>query len=107
MKHLFILFGLLFCLGCAQNPWVKNQNHGNALGTTFAITYISDRELDYQKQIDSLFQAVNRSMSTYMPDSDISRINAGDSTVVVDQMFLLDLHWQRGESARGVDAASR
>lgn len=87
MKHIPIVLAALFCMGCAQQPWVKNQNHGTALGTTFAITYMADRELDFQRDIDSLFQAVNRSMSTYMGDSDISKINAGDSSVVVDAMF--------------------
>jgi len=31
--------------------------------------------------------AVNKSMSTYIPDSDISKINQGDSRLVVDEMF--------------------
>lgn len=66
---------------------VKNSNSGSALGTSYAITYLSDRELDFQKEIDSVFEAVNKSMSTYRPDSDISRINNGDSTVRIDQMF--------------------
>jgi thiamine biosynthesis lipoprotein len=43
--------------------------------------------LDLQLGIDSVFQAVNTSMSTYIPNSDISRINKGDSTIVVDDMF--------------------
>lgn len=87
MKQMTIVFGLLLCLGCAQNAWVKNQNYGNALGTTFAITYMADRKLDFQKDIDSLFHAVNRSLSTYMEDSDISKVNAGDTALVVDAMF--------------------
>ena len=87
MKNIILFFGFLFCLGCAQEPWVKNRNHGNALGTTFAITYVADRELDYQREIDSLFMAVDRSMSTYREDSDISKINAGDTSTVVDAMF--------------------
>lgn len=57
------------------------------MGTSYNVTYISDRELDYQPEIDSVFAAINHSMSTYIPDSDISRINNGDSTVVVDRMF--------------------
>jgi len=87
MKHILVFFWLILAVGCTQSPWVKNQNHGNALGTTFAITYMADRELDFQKEIDSLFHAVNRSMSTYMEDSDISKINAGDSSLAVDAMF--------------------
>ena len=66
---------------------VKNISSGGALGTSYRITYISDKKLDYQPEIDSVFTAINHSMSTYIPDSDISRINNGDSTVVVDRMF--------------------
>ena len=42
---------------------------------------------NYQKSIDSLFYLVNKSTSTYIPTSDISKINAGDSTIVVDAIF--------------------
>lgn len=87
MKQTVAFLALFLCLGCSSRPWVKNQNKGTALGTTFAITYIAGESLDYQRELDSLFQAVNRSMSTYMPDSDISRINRGDSTLAVDEMF--------------------
>ncbi|MEX0359436.1 MAG: FAD:protein FMN transferase, partial [Allomuricauda sp.] len=66
---------------------MKNQATGGALGTSYSILYISDGELDYQKEIDSVFQVLNQSMSTYIPSSDISRINEGDSTIIVDEMF--------------------
>ena len=42
----------------------------------------------YQKSIDSLFLKMNASLSTYMATSDISRINKGDTTVVVDAYFV-------------------
>ena len=82
---LFAFVGLF--LGCGPKNWVKNQNWGNALGTTYSIIYISDKELDFQQEIDSVFQVLNQSMSTYIPTSDISKINEGDSTIVVDDMF--------------------
>lgn len=66
---------------------IKNTATGSALGTSYNIIYLADRKLDFQKEIDSVFEAVNTSMSTYRPDSDISRVNRGDSTVIVDQMF--------------------
>ena len=58
---------------------------GHAFGTTFHINY--DGDLDYTQQVDSLFHAVNKSLSTYIPNSDISKINRGDTTVVVDALF--------------------
>ena len=66
---------------------IKNVSSGSALGTTYNITYLAKQELNFQREIDSLFQELNRSMSTYIPTSDITRINRGDSTIVVDQMF--------------------
>lgn len=77
----------LLLMGCGNGQKVKNQNVGNALGTTYSIIYIANQELDFQQEIDSVFQVVNQSLSTYIPTSDISKINNGDSTLVVDQMF--------------------
>lgn len=65
----------------------KNVSSGPALGTSYSIIYLSDKELDYQTEIDSVFAVVNQSMSTYIPTSDISKINKGDTTLVVDAMF--------------------
>ncbi|MHA7863818.1 FAD:protein FMN transferase [Flagellimonas marinaquae] len=89
MKNNWIISVLtvLFLAGCTPKAHVKNQSWGNALGTTYSIIYIADEELDYQQEIDSVFQVLNQSMSTYIPTSDISKINAGDSTIQVDDMF--------------------
>ncbi|MEZ2415397.1 FAD:protein FMN transferase [Muriicola sp. E247] len=86
---LFLLLGIaLTLIGCGKEErWIKNTELGEALGTTYSIIYISKDTLNLQRQIDSVFRVVNQSMSTYIPDSDISRINRGDSTVVVDEMF--------------------
>ena len=82
------LLGILFLLvGCIkQGPIIKNQTIGNALGTTYSIIYLSEEELDFQTEIDSVFKVVNQSMSTYIPNSDISRINRGEN-LTVDSMF--------------------
>ena len=85
-KVLVLAMAIAFC-GCSPKTWVKNQSRGNALGTTYSILYIAQTELDFQKEIDSVFQVLNQSLSTYIPDSDISKINNGDSTIVVDKMF--------------------
>lgn len=58
---------------------------GSAFGTTFHITYTDKR--DFTNQIDSLFHLINKSLSTYIPTSDISKINSGDTTVIVDAYF--------------------
>ena len=60
---------------------------GLALGTSFHITYKESKDGLNEKEIDSLIYLINRSMSTYIPSSDISKINKGDSTIVVDDFF--------------------
>ncbi len=79
--------GIVFVglLTACQNPPEKTKLHGAVFGTTYHITYNST--VNYQASIDSVFYAMNRSLSTYIPRSDISRINAGDSAVVVDVLF--------------------
>lgn len=86
MRTGMILFLLGMLLGC-EKGLVKNKNFGEALGTTYSITYLSEKKMDIQREIDSVFQNINQSLSTYISDSDISRINNGDTTVVVDQSF--------------------
>lgn len=78
---LFVLFG---CDEKEDKKIVKLE--GVVFGTTYHITYLD--EVNHQKSIDSLFGLVNKSLSTYIPTSDISKINKGDSTVVVDDMFV-------------------
>lgn len=87
IRQVIFVVGLIVLYGCDSKTSVKNQNTGNALGTTYSIIYISDEELDYQHEIDSVFQVINQSLSTYIPTSDISKINNGDSTIIVDHMF--------------------
>lgn len=84
----FAAFALLLLLGCGPAaPLQRQQYQGGALGTSYSIIVYAEGEQDFTEQIDSVFAVMNHSMSTYVPDSDISRINGGDTTVVVDAMF--------------------
>ncbi|NND16679.1 MAG: FAD:protein FMN transferase [Eudoraea sp.] len=79
---------LLTVISCQEkgDP-VLHQYPGAALGTSYSVLFFTDEEMDVQQDIDSVFDQINASMSTYIPESDISRINAGDSTIKVDAMF--------------------
>ena len=72
---------------CKTEPLVLQQYAGGALGTSYSILCYGVTDLDVQSQIDSVFRVVNQSMSTYIPSSDISRINEGDTILEVDAMF--------------------
>ena len=84
---LFLWFMIFFSCSGDGPEFVKNQKVGGALGTSYSLIYLTPKPLDLQKEIDSVFAAVNRSLSTYIPSSDISKINAGDTGIVVDDMF--------------------
>ena len=60
---------------------------GTAFGTQFHIKYQSDFQGDMVKTVDSIVKSVNKSLSTYDKTSDISRINQGDTSIVVDSKF--------------------
>lgn len=88
MKKILVLLLVLTIISCT-NETKKEVVHieGFALGTTFSIKYIDHQNINYDKSVDSLIQAVNKSLSTYIATSDISKINKGDSTIVVDDLF--------------------
>jgi thiamine biosynthesis lipoprotein len=89
IRFLFFSLFITAVVSCSPAPdtYVKNVSFGGALGTSYSITYLTEKELDLKSEIDSVFEVINHSMSTYIPDSDISRINNGDTTVRIDQMF--------------------
>ena len=79
---------ILLLVNCQpEKEWIRNVAAGPALGTSYSIIYLTKDPLDIQKDIDSVFRVINQSMSTYIPESDISKVNQGDSTLTVDTMF--------------------
>ncbi len=87
MRYLYCLF-LFLIIACKKDNSEYQHLNGFALGSTFSISYESADEGNYEKQIDSLIKGINASLSTYISDSDISRINDGDTTVLVDDYFV-------------------
>lgn len=90
MKRLlvvFVFFAFMSCKEDSKKEIIDIENtivSGPVFGTSFKVIY--DSEIDYSGQIDSLFQVVNQSMSTYISDSDISRLNKQE-TVSIDSHF--------------------
>ena len=83
MKNILIAVICLSLFSCSKNP--KNTIiKGSVFGTSYSIIY--DSEIHYQKQLDSLFYQINKSLSTYQSNSIISKINR-DEVVEVDIHF--------------------
>jgi len=74
-------------VGCTSKTEPQGLS-GYALGTNYNITYFDTKvNPDLLPAIDSVFYVLNKSMSTYIKNSDISKINRGDEQVVVDHHF--------------------
>ncbi len=88
VRALILLPGLLAALLCAAcQPKKELRLVGKTMGTTYQVKVLAGwftSGSDLQRQIDHRLAAINRSMSTYDPASEISRFNAIDT---VDQPF--------------------
>jgi thiamine biosynthesis lipoprotein len=88
MKKLFALLGLALFFCCSEDQPKNVKLSGPVFGTGFNIQYYSEGAIDYAAQMDSLFNVVNQSLSTYIATSDISKLNRNEITTV-------DAHFQR------------
>ena len=85
-RLVIIIVTSLLIFSCDVEP--KNQIvSGPIFGTSFSIQYYSDNNLDFEKQFDSLFYVINKSLSTYQTNSIISKINRNE-IIRVDEHFI-------------------
>ncbi len=95
MKRLFsrllwLLCGLMLLAACSRGQVSSLAVlYGETMGTTYTVKYIEPEggklsRQQVQKELDGLLEEVNREMSTYREDSEISRFNrmgAGEMAV--------------------------
>lgn len=83
-KFLLVLLISISLTSCKED--LKNTKlTGTVFGTSYSIIY--DSSINYEKQFDSLFYVVNKSMSTYQANSDISKLNRNESNEVDDHFI--------------------
>lgn len=88
MKYLYYLSLVLLLFSCQRAP-KENIYYimGDAQGTTYNITYIAQRPIE-KREVDSLLQVIDLSMSTYIDNSLISKVNRNEH-------LPLDTHFQK------------
>ena len=90
MRYLF--FFLLCCFSCysfTESPKIKKiQISGFAQGTTYHTTYYAADSLVSKKQIDSILDKIDSSLSLYKPWSLINQFNNSKDGLVVDGHFV-------------------
>ena len=82
-KILFFVF-VLCVLGCQQTKKQQLKANGQIFGTSYTVIY--DSNTNYDSEFDSLFYVINKSMSTYIENSDISKLNRNE-LVEIDEHF--------------------
>lgn len=93
MRGVGYLVGVLLLAGCARQPVETVRFGGQAMGTSYSVIYeAASGTALAQAQVDSLLDALNMSLSTYVDSSIISRVNASADTT---RWFDLDVHFAR------------
>ncbi len=95
MKH-FFLAGIAFWVvvmlifsSCSPEKTLQPIHlQGEAQGTYYNMVYYDSLQRDLHPQVDSILKAFDRSVSLWLPNSILSRVNRNDTTVVLDDHFL-------------------
>jgi FAD:protein FMN transferase len=83
-----IAFILIFALLSCTSEQKKVMFQGQTQGTYYAVTYFDTEGRNFQPQLNSILRAFDLSVSMWVPESVISRINRGDSLVQPDDWFI-------------------
>jgi thiamine biosynthesis lipoprotein len=82
-KFWLVLLGLAFLVSCSDAP-KQIRFSGDTMGTTYNVTLFSKdprhSQAEIQKKVETVLAQVNAQMSTYDPESELSRFNQHDST---------------------------
>jgi thiamine biosynthesis lipoprotein len=92
------IIGFVFLAGVLSYYfWQKSQdkkaevayihNEGETQGTTYHITYQQPEGIDLKTKIEARLHEFDLSLSSYIPNSIISRVNRNDTTVRTDELF--------------------
>ncbi len=85
---------IVFCAGCKNNSieakYKRYELSGYTQGTTYQVIYIdsTNRSQFIHQKVDSILKDIDYSLSTYNPDSKISKFNNSDSCFLIDNHIL-------------------
>jgi thiamine biosynthesis lipoprotein len=101
MKYISVIItAVVFLYSCTQTQKpepVKFQ--GETQGTYYSIIYYDKESRNFQSEIDSLLYKFDLSVSLWVPNSIISRVNNNDSAVVLDKYFIDNFNLSQEVSA--------
>ena len=81
-----MIIGLAVLASCGKQP-EKVVLQGLAQGSYYAVTYYDEQNRNFQREIDSIFHAVDMSVNLWVDSSIISKINRNEE-VTLDSIFI-------------------
>lgn len=89
MKKFISIIGLNAFFAMTLNAQIDPVKiEGYAQGSTYHISYFDSQNRNLQPEIEKILQDFDKSVSTYLPTSIISKINAGQKNIKVDKYFI-------------------
>ena len=85
---LFLLSLPFLLAGCTNKPAQKVAFGGNIQGTYYKVVYYDSAGRDFRRQIDSLLHGFDKTASLWVENSLINRVNAGDTSAVLNDDFI-------------------
>ena len=87
MKKSFLVILALLALASCDNQPKKIILKGLAQGSYYAITYYDEQGRNFQREVDSIFRAVDRSVNLWVDSSVICKVNRNEH-VTLDSIFV-------------------
>jgi FAD:protein FMN transferase len=89
MRNFFYIFLASILVSCTHvQKQVPVKLQGETQGTYYSITYFDNENRDFQKEIDSILHDFDLSVSLWVPNSIISKVNNNDTSVILDKYFI-------------------
>ena len=82
-----VLILLFIVVSCKKKEICYNKLEGAVFGTTFHIIYKDSLHQLFDEEIETLFGEMNSTLSTYHPNSTISKLNSGQDSILLDPYF--------------------
>ena len=79
---LFVILVSFVVISCEKEVVKNTKISGIVFGTSYSAIYNSEEKIDLESQFDSIFYVINKSMSTYQPNSIISKLNRNEEAIL-------------------------
>lgn len=90
MREFLPFVFLILFFSCQNESQVSTPKFvkiaGETMGTTYHITYDDELGRNFKKEVDSILVEINQDVSTYIPDSYISKINKGSKEDTIQDL---------------------